>query len=346
MFDRKRDKRARHLLILRLAASCDVAMLPHAVRALREKYPDLRITVATRSRFAPFFKGLGVEIMAVEMGEEPITMRQKWQFACRTKQMGVDAVADLHFITNSVLLDCLWQMQGVKVAQIRKGNIEKWFRVGYSREGAIHLKHTVVRYCDVFRRLGFDIDDPAFLKRDKDQIVENCAGFAPFAAHTCCSCPEVLRDGIMERLVARFDKVYIFGGGARVQQYAEQMQERYPNVVERASINASLEADIELAKRLKVMVSVDTLAMHIASLAATPVISIWGATHPEFGSMGYGCDLDGVIQVDVDCRPCSVTGDVMCEKGTPVCMQDITAEEVEARIETLLASDHSELLDK
>ncbi len=339
------DKLPQHLLILRLAASCDVAMLSHAIRALRSAYPSLQITLATRIRFAPFFQGLGIDIMPVEMGDEPYTLRQKWQFVRRTKRIGVDAIADLHFIANSVLLGCLWRLRGVKVARIRKGSVEKWFRVGYSREGALHLKHTVIRYCDVFRRLGFQFDDPAFPQRNEADGVENCVGFAPFAAHSCCTCPEELRESIMERLTARFDKVYIFGGGERVQHFVEQMQSRYSNV-ERASQTASIAEDIEVAKRLKVMVSVDTLAMHIAALVATPVVSIWGATHPEFGSMGYGCDMDGIVQVDMDCRPCSATGDVACAKGTPICMQDITAEAVEAKIDALLASDHSKLFDE
>lgn len=44
----------------------DVAMLPHALRALRSAYPDLRITVATRELFRPFFDGLGVELLALD----------------------------------------------------------------------------------------------------------------------------------------------------------------------------------------------------------------------------------------------------------------------------------------
>lgn len=345
MSDLQQHKLPHHLLILRLAASCDVAMLPHAVRALRKAYPELQITVATRSRFESFFRGLGVDIMPINMGDEPLTLRQKWQFVRRTKRIGVDAVADLHFIANSVLLGLLWRLCGVKVSRIRKGNIEKWFRVGYSREGALHLKHTAVRYCDVFRRLGFEIEDPEYPERSEVYSAESCVGFAPFAAHSCCTCPEKLREEIMERLTARFDKVYVFGGGERVQNFVEQMQKRYPNV-ERASQTASIAEDIEVAKRLKVMVTVDTLAMHIAALVATPVVSIWGATHPEFGAMGYGCDMNGIVQVDMDCRPCSATGDVACAKGTPICMQDITVETVEAKIDALLASNHSELFDK
>ena len=48
------------------------------------------------------------------------------------------------------------------------------------------------------------------------------------------------------------------------------------------SLAGKLKLDEELAlmSHLKVMVSMDSANMHLASLTATPVISIWGATHP------------------------------------------------------------------
>ena len=43
---RKNRTLPRHLLVLRTSAMGDVAMLPHALRALMAAYPDLRVTVA------------------------------------------------------------------------------------------------------------------------------------------------------------------------------------------------------------------------------------------------------------------------------------------------------------
>ena len=48
----------RHLLVMRTSAMGDVAILPHALRALTAAYPGLRVTVATRPMFRPFFAGL------------------------------------------------------------------------------------------------------------------------------------------------------------------------------------------------------------------------------------------------------------------------------------------------
>lgn len=57
---RKNKKLPRHLLVIRTSAMGDVAMLPHALRALKEAYPEVKVTVATKSLFHPFFEGLDV----------------------------------------------------------------------------------------------------------------------------------------------------------------------------------------------------------------------------------------------------------------------------------------------
>ena len=52
---RKSKKLPRHLIVYRTSAMGDVAMLAHALRALKRAYPDLQVTVATRPLFRAFF---------------------------------------------------------------------------------------------------------------------------------------------------------------------------------------------------------------------------------------------------------------------------------------------------
>ncbi len=59
-------KLPRHILVIRNSAMGDVAMVPHALRALREAYPDVRVTVLTRPLFKPFFAGLDVDFLEVD----------------------------------------------------------------------------------------------------------------------------------------------------------------------------------------------------------------------------------------------------------------------------------------
>jgi ADP-heptose:LPS heptosyltransferase len=66
--------------------------------------------------------------------------------------------------------------------------------------------------------------------------------------------------------------------------------------------------------------------MHIASLVGTPVLSVWGATHPKAGFTGWGQTADRNVQLDLPCRPCSVYGNKPCQFGDFRCLSGITPE--------------------
>ena len=74
----------------------DVAMLAHALRALKEAYPDLRVTVATRPVFRAFFTGLDLGFMDVDIKGVHHSLRGMWRLAADARRLGVDAVADVH----------------------------------------------------------------------------------------------------------------------------------------------------------------------------------------------------------------------------------------------------------
>ena len=87
---------------------------------------------------------------------------------------------------------------------------------------------------------------------------------------------------------------------------------------------------------LDVMISMDSANMHLASLTATPVVSVWGATHPYAGFMGYNQSDDNAVQLDMPCRPCSIFGNKPCFRGDYACMNDIQPETIVAKAETIL----------
>ena len=68
----------------------DVAMLPHALRALMSAYPDLRVTVATRPMFKPFFEGLGVDFLDVDLKGVHHSLRGMWRLAAEARRLGVE----------------------------------------------------------------------------------------------------------------------------------------------------------------------------------------------------------------------------------------------------------------
>jgi ADP-heptose:LPS heptosyltransferase len=95
--------------------------------------------------------------------------------------------------------------------------------------------------------------------------------------------------------------------------------------------------ELILMSHLNVMLSMDSANMHLASLTDTPVVSIWGATHPYAGFLGWNQPQENILQVDdLDCRPCSIYGQKPCLRGDYACMNQITPDQVVRRISDII----------
>ena len=325
---------------MRNSAMGDVAMLPHALRALQEAYPELKITVATRAMFRPFFRGLDVDFLEVDTKGAQHSLAGMWRLAKTARQMGIDAFADCHGVMRSEAFRVSMWLHGIPCAYIRKGRSEKKHFISTRGKDGNTLKHTVVRYCDVFRRLGFVFPDP------KPAAKPQCpnpmggksgtwVGFAPFSAQKGKTYPDDLSREVVGLLAARYDRVFIHGGGGREADFAEEMARKYPNVTALWG-KVRFAGEMDLIAHEDCVVSMDSLVMHMASLVATPVVSVWGATHPGLGFLGWGCPAEGVLQASMYCRPCSVYGGKECRYGDNRCMRAVSPRQIAERVAELL----------
>ena len=330
-----------HLLVLRTSAMGDVAMLPHALRALQAAYPALRITVATRPLFRPFFAGLRVEFLDVDLKGEHRTAAGMWRLAAEARRRGVDAVADVHDVLRSKVFRLAMRLHGIPTARICKDRRAKRRAEGTGGDFA-PLKHTVVRYCDVFRRLGFVFDDPAPAEKPLDAAPPadkqgRWIGVAFFSAHPGKTYPEPQARELVGLLAARYERVFVHSGGGRELAFAEAMAAQYANV-EALFGRVDLAGELALIAREECLVSMDSLAMHMASLVATPVVSIWGATHPALGFLGWGCDPAAALQATLPCRPCSTFGARPCRYGDYRCLTAVSPAAVAAKVAEIVGA--------
>ncbi|MBS4027349.1 MAG: lipopolysaccharide heptosyltransferase II [Ignavibacteriales bacterium] len=98
----------------------------------------------------------------------------------------------------------------------------------------------------------------------------------------------------------------------------------------------SLLQSSEIIHRSQLLLCNDSAPMHLAVATKTPVVSIWGATVPEFGFAPYG-ENDVIIQTKgLSCRPCGIHGGNICPIGTFDCLEKISVEEVYAAIRRVL----------
>lgn len=330
----------RHLLILRTSAMGDVAMLPHAVRALKEACPQMKVTVATRPLFRPFFAGLDVDFLDVDTKGSEHSLAGMWRLAHKAREMGVDAVADVHGVMRSEAFRLSMWLHGIPVAYIRKERAAKKAFIRRGGRGCSPLKHTVVRYVDVLRRLGFEVENPSPARKTErpnpmGEKTSTWVGFAPFSAQKGKTYPEDLSRELVALLSARFGRVFIHSGGGQEQAFAQEMEQKYENVTALFG-KVKLEGEMNVISHLDCVISMDSLVMHLASLMATPCVSVWGATHPDLGFLGWGGDADNVLQADMECRPCSVFGAKPCKYGDYRCMRAVTPRQILQKVEQVV----------
>ena len=150
-------------------------------------------------------------------------------------------------------------------------------------------------------------------------------GLAPFAAHAGKIYPLERMEKVIELWIEKRPecRIILFGGGGKEKEQMEKWAEKYSNVelASTLSEDSSLYYELQLMKDLDVMLSMDSGNMHMASLMGTRVVSIWGATHPWAGFLGWQQSEDDCVQrCDLKCRPCSIYGNKPCKRGDMECM--------------------------
>lgn len=297
----------KRILIIRFSALGDVAILVPVVRALAEQYPKTDITVLSHHRMHDLFADLPdiVHFYGVDTHRDSL----------RSIIAGLgrfDVVADMHDVWRSRYICWRMNLRGTHSVHIRKGRWDK-YRLTH---GWIHhpLTPTIMRYTDVLRRAGL----PVVLPEPTFHTTGTGIGIAPFAAHEGKRYPLAQMEEVVRLLSERGETIVLFGSKDE-SALLEQWAQRYPHV-ENAAGRYTLREELERMSRLKVILSMDSSNMHLASLVGTRVISIWGATHPYAGFTGWGQAEQNCIQRDLPCRPCSVYGNKRCRFGDYRCM--------------------------
>ena len=162
-------------------------------------------------------------------------------------------------------------------------------------------------------------------------------GFAPFSAQRGKTYPEDLAREAVRLLAKRCERLFVHGGGGSEADFAREMEQTYPNVTALCG-RAGLAEETDLIAHLDCVVSMDSLVMHLAALTATPAVSVWGATHPGLGFLGWGSDPKLVLQADMPCRPCSVFGAKPCRYGDYRCLRAVTPQMIADKVEEVLAT--------
>lgn len=97
-----------------------------------------------------------------------------------------------------------------------------------------------------------------------------------------------------------------------------------------------LRASAAVLARAAVAVVNDSAPLHLAQAVGTPVVALFGPTHPRLGFGPRGA-RDVVLGLDLACRPCSTHGGPRCPLRHHRCLRDLAVATVRDAVRGVLA---------
>jgi heptosyltransferase-2 len=136
-------------------------------------------------------------------------------------------------------------------------------------------------------------------------------------------------------LAAALSDPIVVIGGPEDRALAGEIVERDPGRIRSAVGMLTIRGTAALLERAALLVTNDSLPLHLASALNRPAIAIFGPTITDFG-FGPLSDRSEVVEhPEVSCRPCSPHGPMTCPRGHHRCMRDLPVAAVVAAMEGL-----------
>lgn len=344
-----------HILIIRFSPLSDVVMTTPVVHALATQYPDLRITMLSCEEARPLFEHMpsNVGFMAADLKHEYYGVKGLNALYRRLTAKNFTAIADFHSVLKSDYLRIRFNIDRFRVEHVDKHRSMRRQLTARNNKKMEQMPTVFQSYADVLGRLGY----PVRLENCHVSVFENIAaepipteievekqqgelwiGIAPSGVFEGKTYSPQLMERVIDELEKRHHdlRIFLFAEHQRDFALLDEWCGRHKNCMNASSLQGGLHAGLVLMSRLDLMISMDNLFMHMASVMSVPVISIWGATHPFGGHIGWRQPESRFIQVDLPCRPCSIHGRKDCLIGGYPCMNNITPMQIIEKVESEL----------
>ena len=331
-----------NILIVKLSAIGDVIHTLPSLAALRRLYPEANITWVVEDASSDLISGhpyLDKVIVShrkewvrdMKRGLVSKPIREIRAFIDDLRRQSYDLVIDFHGLIKSaaiVLLSSGKRKLGYDSMQELSGlflneKIPEDMR-----------KHAVDRYLDFLRYLGSDAKEPEFLipigeennsrveallQRNKIDKKDSFVAVSPVALWDTKLWADEKFAALCDRVSEELKVSVVFTGSERGK--LEQIQ----SLMKTPSVNLGGETTLRdlayLYQRSALLITTDSVPMHIAAAVGTPVIALFGPTDPlRTGPYGKG---HLVIRRELSCSPCFLK-----KCNSMKCMSDITVDEV------------------
>lgn len=293
-----------NVLVIDFGQLGDVVLSLPALRAIRERFPTARITVAVGKAGAEVINLSGhadatliVDRVALRDGFAPLSVFKIFKLVKDVRRRQFDFVIDLHSLSETNLLG-FFSGANQRLYSRRPGRSLDFLSNFHPRppvEDAKLKRHLIDRYLDVLLPLGVkdakrlpQLRTKPATDRDVDQILRKAkadsgsplVGLFPGAGHSSRRWP-LERFAELADFLIRNDQVRVLVfAGPEEEGLVSQMRTLFPAsavVLERLTVSQLASA----LARLAVFVSNDTGPMHIAAAVGTPVVLLLDKRAPE-----------------------------------------------------------------
>ena len=329
------------VLITCFSSISNVAAIVPQLYGLVNDYPQHEFVVLSRSFLKPLFDKLPrVTFVGADIRGEHKTIVGVYRLFKQLKAMRPDVVLDMQRSWRTRLITRLFALLGTKTLQIGFARSEQKHLIKRGANKYHPIPTIFDRQARLYAKIGLKVNDDFHklyepnmeqVAKIKELYGEKCGhwiGIAPFSIARGKTLP--LRK--MKNVIAHFDKqpntkIFLFGAGEMENELLSDWQSLYNNVYA-VHTNLKLDDELILMNFLDVMLCMDSANMHLASLMAVPVVSVWGATHPYSGFLGWKQSMDNCVGVDFSCRPCTAHSDKKCKYGDYRCLESLHSSKI------------------
>ena len=310
----------------------DCLLLTSPLRALKEEFPGFRVSVLVESRFADCFH-------ANPDVDEILSFERKCAAAFRLFSRRFDAIVNLHGGPTSLFYSCLAWGKRIGAEHYRGARLHH----GVVPAPDPH-SHTVESTMAVIQWLGVRCEQPPPLQYpvhpgEAARIQSTLKG-RPYVVIHPGSVMETKRwdavkfGEVAQGLSSRGFTIVVTAGPGE-ESFASKVATQVQGTV--ILLRLSIPELAELIRGARLYVGNDSGPMHLAAAVGTPVVAAWGSSDSQRWrpwTSNYR-----VVQNPFECNPCP--GYRCLVAASPLCIESVTTDQVNAAIEELLGSARS-----
>ncbi len=345
-----------NLLVLRYRFIGDTILTVPFLRNLRRAHPGARIDLVVAPYSSDVLRGIPyIDDMAVydpptkhaDSGGRHRTIGSKLRFLADLRKVRYDKVYVLKRSFSSAVIALLTgaPMRIGFDTEARGFLLTK--RVPYRKD-----QHEVQNFLDVLRADGVPVEDDhleAWLFPEETAFADGfladrgCGpgarliGIHPFTADPARAWHEDNFIAVANALQERYRARILLFGGKRDLELAARIGERVCPALVPVVGCTDLRQSMALLSKCSLLVCNDSGIMHLAAALDVPLVALFGPQTPDlFGPWGRRCI---VLTRRFACSPCKqkfFTECVPSPRGKPMCLEEITPEEVLAAADRLL----------